>query len=654
MQASEETAAGRAMPPPSALARAEAAFHAGRIAEAERLCREALAFRPVDAAAFNLMALIQHRQGNLDAAQERLKEAITLAPDNAGYWYTLGRLALLRGELGHAAKAFAAAVARAPGLAEAHLRLGECRLRLGDTQAARASFAAAAARAADPRKAHAGAGRLLMQAGLAGEAIPHFRAWAEAAPSNAEAWRALGRAAFAADRPEAAKEAFAQALAFAPEDAETHMNLGVAAAALGETTSARVALERAVALAPASALARLNLGNVLDEAGEGARAKGCFEAALAIDPSLAEAHSNLATLLLHEGDFARAEAHFRRALALAPDYPEAHNNLAQMKLLQGDFADGWRGAEWRRRTSDYRARLRHVRLPRWQGEPVAGRTLLLWCEQGIGDEVQFVSLVPDLLAAGARVVLEGDRRMSGIYARSFPGIEVVARREPADERCRGADIAFQASLEDLLPILRPDPTRIPKPGPYLKADSDRATAMRATYQAGAGDKMLVGLSWRGGTRKSKGAARSTALADWLPVLGQEGIRFVSLQYGPVAEEIARFRAETGLEIVLDPAVDALADMESFFAQVAALDLVISIDNATVHVAGALGRPVWTLLPPVPSWRWLLGRSDCPWYPSMTLVRQREAGAWGPVMAEVAERLGALVAGRRADDGGVER
>ena len=179
-------------------------------------------------------------------------------------------------------------------------------------------------------------------------------------------------------------------------------------------------------------------------------------------------------------------------------------------------------------------------------------------------------------------------------------------------------------------------------GAYLRADAARQDALRRRYRQRFGDRPLVGISWRGGSGDTA-QARSTVLADWAPLLRQSRLGFINLQYGDCRAELTAVREEAGVEVLHDEAVDPLKDLDGFAAQTAAMDLVISIDNSTVHMAGALGMPVWVLLPAVPDWRWMLGRSDSPWYSSVRLFRQLAPGAWTPVIASVAQELGRLFA-----------
>jgi hypothetical protein len=276
----------------------------------------------------------------------------------------------------------------------------------------------------------------------------------------------------------------------------------------------------------------------------------------------------------------------------------------------------------------------------------------VWGEQGVGDQVMFASAVPDLLDRGARCVIEADTRLEPLFRRSFSGISFLARDTTTAAEIEHFAADYQVFVGSLCRWLRPSPASFPSRPGFLKADSALTEGYRQRYRERFGDRPVIGISWRGGTREIA-RIRSIPLAAWSPVLRQRNFGFVNLQYGDCRADLAAVQCEMGVEVFHDDMVDPLKNLDGFAAQTAAMDLVISIDNSTVHMAGALDVPVWVLLPAVPDWRWMLDRSDSPWYSSVRLFRQPKVGEWSPVIDRVAEELrrafGTANRGRAASD-----
>lgn len=263
--------------------------------------------------------------------------------------------------------------------------------------------------------------------------------------------------------------------------------------------------------------------------------------------------------------------------------------------------------------------------------------MLIWSEQGVGDEIMFANAIPDVVAAGARLVIECNERFVPIFERSFPGAVVCARRDPANSAISAAGIDYQISMASLCLHYRRDSAAFSAaPGAYLIADEGLRDACRVRYD-GWGDGLKIGLSWRSGN-PVVGTERSAPIELWDGILCQPDCVLVSLQYGDVTGDIADVQNRLGIEIHVDDDIDPLASMDDWLAQVAAMDLVISVDNSTVQVSGSLGVPTWTLLSYVPEWRWLAAGSHNPWHPHMQVFRQSRLGDWAPVFNAVGARL----------------
>ena len=324
---------------------------------------------------------------------------------------------------------------------------------------------------------------------------------------------------------------------------------------------------------------------------------------------------------------------YHKAIGINPEYAEAHNNLGLALLLKGDFVQGWSEYEWRLKCSAFEIHDRNFPQPCWEGSDINKKFMLIWGEQGVGDQIMFASLLSRFQQQAQRVFVEIQRRLVPLFKRSFPEVSFFSIQDPPNSRLLDRSIHYQLPMGSLAQWLLPNEESFPKSYSYLKANADNTRKLKAKYQQLANGKLLIGISWQS-VNKYIGKPKSTSLIQWRDLLSQKGCFFVNLQYSDVKIEIDAFTNQTGLSIYRDEDIDSLKSLDDFASQVAALDLVISIDNSTVHVAGALGRSVWTLLQYAPDWRWQLDRSDTPWYPSMTLYRQPVLGDWDAVFQRV--------------------
>jgi len=320
-----------------------------------------------------------------------------------------------------------------------------------------------------------------------------------------------------------------------------------------------------------------------------------------------------------------ATAAFREALRAAPDFAQAHWNLALALLIRGQYAEGWREYEWRHRAQTFGAAATSS-APRWQGEALTGRTLILSAEQGLGDALQFVRFAAPLAARGARVIV---RAPDALY-------EILASAGGVAQVLRGADALpahdFQLPLLSVAGVLGVDESNMPSAVPYLAAAEADIAALAADVATGPGT-LRIGLSWAGNARHVNDRRRSCPLAMLAPLLELPGIAWYSLQKGDGEDQIAQVPAAARIRLP-----DARNDFAKKAALIGSLDLVISVDTGNAHLAGALGKPVWILLPAAPDWRWGLHRADSPWYPTARLFRQPAAGDWASVVASVRAAL----------------
>lgn len=432
-----------------------------------------------------------------------------------------------------------------------------------------------------------------------------------------------------------------RAIAASPDAPDFHGNLGTALNAAGQPEAAMLEYRRAMVLDPDNAEWPYNLGNLLRMAGDPQAAADQFRRALRLRPDHLMAGNNLAMLLWEDlDDVEAAEAEFRHLINRAPDWPLGRMNHGLFCLSRGRYAEGWREYEWRWRYGDYKEKDWGLGLPRWTGQPLGGAGLLLWGEQGPGDQILHGTMLADMSRrAEAKITVAVEARLVALFERSLAGIGVAVVR-------RGAVVegaVAQCPFGSLGAFVRRDGADFADGAPYLRADMARTARLRERYRALArpGQK-IVGLSWRSGN-PSIGREKSLPLSILAPALQSLDVQWVSLQYGDTAED-RHLLAAAGVALHHDPEIDGMRDMDGFAAQVAAVDAVVSVSNTTAHMAGALGRPCLLLLPAGRGrlWYWPATGATTPWYGSLRILRQPAPGDWQGAAAHLQAALPALL------------
>ena len=442
-------------------------------------------------------------------------------------------------------------------------------------------------------------------------------------------------------RQEEAIQAYQHAIELNPENEEIQNDLGNALTELGHFQQAVHAYHKVVKITPNNPNAYYNLGNTFRELSQLQQAIEAYGKALTLNPNDAEIYNNLGAALQASGQLHQAARTYHQAIEkLQGECERAHYNLGTLQLLMGDFKNGWQQYQWRWKCDDFPSENRPFHQPLWNGSNLSGKTILVWAEQGIGDEIMFASMLNDLRQSNTNIMVECEQRLISLFQRSFPDIQFFCRTNPPDQQLLNPNIDYQISMGSLGQWLRTDLDSF-KPGQsyYLTACPDKTAELRNKYQQLANGRKLVGISWKStdiSQRRAK--SKSTSLESWAPVLSQPNCYFINLQYGDVETEVAKFESNTSLKIYQDQEIDPLVNLDGFAAQISALDLVISTSNTTVHMAGALGKRVWTLLPHIPDWRWTLDREEALWYPVMRLFRQSSIGDWQEVFKRVSHAL----------------
>lgn len=538
--------------------------------------------------------LLQARR--LDEAWEAYEHLSRHTPADHEVWLNLGAIAAMRGRLGDAEMAFRKALALNPALPQAQINMGQ----------------------------------LLMLQQRPQEALPYFQNYVKLQPKVLAGYLQLGRLLESLGNGAAAEQVLRDALQLEERSADLHTTLGRLLHARGEHEAAREQCEIALQLNPNTVLAWLELGNIHREQNRFEAALHCYQQMIALAPHERENYL-LLLALLHAawGRHDEALECYRQVLELNPDSISGHWNRALLLLQLGRFSEGWDEYEWRwQREMLKREHWQGFSQPLWAGEPLAGKTVLIYAEQGLGDTIQFGRYLPLLLAQGAQVIFHCQPELLKLF-QHMKGLEVIPK---SYELARQQNFDYYLPLMSLPRIMGTTLEAIPATIPYLQSDSEKVKQWRSRITQGG---LKVGLVWAGSTTNPFNAIRSASLPLFESVATIPGVQLYSLQKGTDAKELEQFEQRWGL-IDLAP---ELHDFDDTAAAIENLDLIISVDTAVAHLAGALGKPVWTLIYFPSEWRWLLGRDDSPWYPAMRLFRQSAAdGGWLPVIERVARAL----------------
>jgi tetratricopeptide (TPR) repeat protein len=618
------------------LRKALAHFQAGRVQEAEDLYRAVLAAEAEQPQALNLYGVLCTAAGRHHEAIALLTRAVAADPEDTSTLFNLGNAYYRQGDTAAALRCYRDVAERRPGYAEVFVNMGQAYQDGGQIEQAIAACRQAIKLRPALLPAYMNLGRALLAAGQTDEAIAAFDAVIARKPDAAEARANLAMALHRGQRHGEAIDAAQQAIGLDPNLGAAHLTLGSLQRELGRIDEAIESFKRAIALSPDDARAQVNLGNALLDQDRLDEAEVAIRKAVELDAKLPEAQASLGYLLTSLRQFDQAIAACDRAIALRPDFAEPHWNQGFAYLLAGDFARGWEKYEWRKRHPRYAAAYPSFPQRSWEGEDIAGRTLLIHAEQGLGDSIQLIRYAAPLAASGIRIVVACDRALIPIFSR-VAGVAAAVDKNAALP-------AFDLWIDQMsLPrILKTRVDNIPAAEGYLSADPARVTAWQRELATGSGGPK-VGLVWAGNPTHSNDHRRSLQADQVRPWLANGGLNFFSLQVGTKSRDV-----ECLAPLPIRDLSPRLTDFMETAAAVSNLDLVIAVDTAVAHLAGALGKPVWTLLPYDPDWRWVISHpDDSPWYTSMRLFRQDRPRDWNSVVTRVGEELKKLATGDKS-------
>jgi len=643
----------------------------GILPDAVRLYQSVLARKPDHAQALNMLGLAYAQLGNLPQAATMIERALAIQPNIAGAHSNLGFIlqGLNRNE--DAIRQFEAALRETPKDPEALNSLGAALSNIGRFIEALAPLQQALSIKSDYAEAHFNLGNALVALTRADEAISSYENAIRLKPQFVEAHLNLGNLLVKLGRSEEAVERYQKLLAFAPGHVDALFNLANAQMLLGRYDVAIEILNTVIAANPGNAQAYLNLANTLCTAARYDEGIERYEAAIARDPNLVDAHVGLGNALMAvdryedalprfqsalklQPDHAEVEisigvtlgrlmqideamVHFRRALELDPENSAAHKNLGLQLMELGRIGEGGPHHEYRWQQPSQRDHMRAYPQPRWQGEQVAG-TLLAWGEHGLGDEILYASLVRDLQARCASLVLEVQPRLVTLFQRSFPDVTVVA----SGKELYSGKIDVHSPAGSLARYPRPDLAAFPRsPEPFLRADEARSAELRERLAADC--RAVIGVSWRSANPMAS-SAKSARLNDFESLFRLPDVRFVDLQYGDTAAECEALSRDLGVRLERVEEIDNTSDIEGLAALMMACDAVVSVSNTTVHLAGALGRPTWVMTPVGHGriWYWFREGGESPWYPQVYVRRMERGQTWAQMMPGVATEVASLL------------
>lgn len=629
----------------SDLEKAAALEMEGRLDHAETLLRGLIAARPLDPVAYHRLALLKARSGMFAEARHFATEALQADQAFAPAHVVLGRLYLEEGVADAALNCFARALAIAPDDADALFAKGTALRRQGRNLEALESYRAALAQQPTQPELLCNHGNVLQDLGRHAEALESFDRALVVSPQTPVLHYNRGNALMSLGRHEEAIRSFDTVIRMDPRSAEAWNNRGNAELELGRAEASLQSFGRAIALDPEFVDAHANRGNALLELDRPRDAIEDFSIAISGEPDNAAAHNGMGMALQRTGAYDAAHRYFGKALEFDPSFFEARHNQALLRLFECDFGQAWHGYESRLVIPGYRRDLRndprtvdlYEQLPQWHGpDGKAAATVAIWAEQGIGDQILFSTMLPELIATGQSFAYEVDRRLLPVYRRSFPESDFIALDDPpADVLRQSSAVLFAGSLPGFFRRTAGDFSRQPRK--LLQASPQRVEH----YAARLGDGFRVALSWRSRRSGWVGRSKSVELADMTPLFAVPGVRWVDVQYGDTTDERTILEREGKTQLVHFDEIDYRENLEEVLALLAACDLLITTSNVSAHFAGALGKPVWLLYPAErPPFHYWAHRGDhrCLWYPSVEFIPAPDFSGWPGVIAAAAARL----------------
>ncbi|PZV18107.1 MAG: hypothetical protein DCF22_02360 [Leptolyngbya sp.] len=604
------------------LVQAQQHYQAGTLTEAEAVYRQIVQHDPHQVEALFWLALLADQAGRNQDSIDYYEQVLALQPNSAEAHGNLGSVLLKLGKVEEAIAHHRQALALMPDNAKAHYNLAIALYEQKQDQEAIALYQQAIAVQPDYANAHHNLGMAFYRQGKPEAAIDCYRQAVQLEPNHASAHNSLAVALYQQNKLDEAIEHYQQAIAIYPGYVNAHDNLGIALKQQGKLEDAATHFQQAIAFNPSYANAYINLGNTMRELGRFNEAIAYCQESIRLQPSNADAHNTYGCVLVDLARFKDAIACFEDAVRLRPDFADAHLNMGIILLQIGEFRRGFEEYHWRWKTKQC-PDLRYTQAL-WTGESLNGKVILLTAEQGFGDTIQFARYAPMVAARGGEVIIACQKPLLRLLS-TVPGVSRCVDRDKDN-----IDIHTHAPLLELPYILGTTTDTIPANVPYLSPLSQSTIRLDVPPDT----RLKIGIVWATNPSNSTSGKRSCSLSHFLSLLEVPGIALYSLQKEQPATDLALLHNTPRLQDLQDQLTD-FADTACAIAQ---LDLIITVDTAVAHLAGALGKPTWTLLPHIADWRWLTDRDDNPWYPTMRLFRQNQPADWDGVMQQVRQAL----------------
>ena len=613
------------------LDRARQRLQKRQIKPAVKLLQAILRENPDHIESLDLLAKLALRQQNFDSARQLLERAINIWPRSSRLHSNLGRAHHGLGDYEIAIAKYKQALSQNNYDGLIHYNLGVSQKAAGLLNDAGHSFQKAIGLLPAFIPAYYNLANTLAESGMINASVGFYQKALELAPARDDICVDLGNVLRRCDNDDAAIDCFRRALEINPESVGALNNLSNALRDRGESHQAEELIRKAITIQPRNPILHNGLGLVLEQLGQVSQAIECYRQALTLKSDYSNAHYNLAGLEQELGNLDVAEKGYSSAMKYGPEKLEPRFRLACLKLLQGDFPAGWPGYELRWKMKEARNKERTFDQPTWNGCPLNGKTILVYAEQGLGDSLQFVRYLKVLQQQGAKVLFQCQPRLTALLSRC-EGIDQIVPTHQTEL----PEFDVQIALLSLPSVLNTTIENIPVATAYLQAHPSKIEQWKERLSHIRGKR--IGIAWQGKPKYFRDKFRSIPLAHFKPLAELPNIQLISLQKGPGADQLQPYsKSESFLNLA--PEMDLGENgFEDTAAAIKNLDLVITSDTSIAHLAGGLGATTWVALNYVPEWRWLLGREDSPWYPSMRLFRQPTFGDWGSVFSKMKEML----------------
>jgi len=601
-----------------------------RYAEAEQLAISITNEYPKHQFGWKVLSAVLRETGRISEAANANQAEVKLCPHNAEAHSNLGNTLRELGRLDEAEANYTQAITLKPDYAIAHYNLGITLKELGRLDEAEASYIKVLALKPDYATAHYNLGITLKELGRLDEAEASYKKAIVLKPDLTDAHSNLGVTLHELGRLDEAAASYAQAIALKPDLAEAHSNLGITLKELGRLDEAEASYTQAIRLKPDFAKAHNNLGFTLQELGRLDEAEASLRQAIVLKPDYAEAYNNMGNALHSKGDPESAKDSYKQAINIDPDYAEANYNMSLVNLSLQDFEAGWSLYDWRWKLTKMVSNPLESSKPLWR--PSKKQRVLLWCEQGVGDEIMLASLIPDLYFSSSKLIVLTDKRLIPLFRRSFPddidfrpSNEVVSETEYDSQIPMGSvPLHFRQSIDSFKNSAQG----------WLSASSVKSKNLRSQLLSDDSET-LIGISWHStASKKFKVGNKAIPLNKIAPFLHSSKVKLVSLQYGDVDHEIKKLLIDFGIKVTQVPEIDNMNDIDDLAALISACDEVVSIDNVTAHLAGSLGKQSKILLTSSCNWYWGHGQQNSYWYNSVHLYRQTKIGDWEHVIKQL--------------------